>query len=30
MKTGAKILKLMGKASAQLIIWLAHRLEGGN
>lgn len=30
MKTGAQILKLMGKASAQPIIWLAHRLEGGN
>lgn len=30
MKTGAQILKLMGKALAQLIIWLAHRLEGGN
>ena len=29
MKTGTQILKLMGKASAQLIIWLAHRLEGG-
>ena len=29
MKTGAQILKLMGKASAHLIIWLAHRLEGG-
>ena len=30
MKTGTQILKLMGKASAQLIIWLALRLEGGN
>mgnify|MGYP000578008485 FL=1 len=29
MKTGVEILKLVGKASARLIIWMAHRLEGG-
>ena len=29
MKTGGEILKLVGKASARLIIWMAHRLEGG-
>lgn len=29
MKTGVEILKLVGKASAKLIIWMAHRLEGG-
>lgn len=30
MKTGVEILKLVGKASAKLIIWMAHRLEGEN
>ncbi len=30
MRTGVEILKLVGKASAKLIIWMAHRLEGGN
>ncbi len=29
MKTGVEILKLVGKASARLIIWMAHRMEGG-
>lgn len=30
MKTAVQILKLAGKASARLIIWLAGKLEGGN
>lgn len=30
MKTGTEILKLVGKATAKVIIWMAHRLEGGN
>lgn len=29
-KTGMQILKLVGKASAKLIIWLAEKLEGGH
>ncbi len=29
MKTLTKILKLVGKASIELIIWLAGKLEGG-
>ena len=29
MKTGTGILKLVGKAAAKVIIWVAHRLEGG-
>ncbi len=29
MKTVLQILKLTGKASAKLIIWLAEKLEGG-
>ncbi len=28
MKTGVKILKLVGKVSAKAIIWLAGKLEG--
>lgn len=29
MKTGTGILKFVGKATAKVIIWVAHRLEGG-
>lgn len=29
MKTAVQILKLAGKVSARLIIWLAGKLEGG-
>ena len=30
MKTGTGILKVVGKVAAKVIIWAAHRLEGGN
>lgn len=30
MKTGLEILRLVGKASAKLVVWLARKLEGGN
>ena len=30
MKTGVEILKLVGKVSAKVIVWVAHKLEGGN
>lgn len=29
MATGKKILKLVGRAAAGVIIWLAGRMEGG-
>lgn len=29
MKTAVQVLKLTGKLSARLIIWLAGKLEGG-
>ena len=29
MQTGMKILKLIGKAAANVIIWVAGKLEGG-
>lgn len=29
MKTSIEILRVMGKASAKFIIWLAGKLEGG-
>lgn len=29
MQTGMKILKLVGKAAANVIIWIAGKLEGG-
>lgn len=29
MQTGMKILKLVGKAAASVIIWMAGKLEGG-
>lgn len=29
MQTGLKILKLVGKVAASVIIWMAEKLEGG-
>ena len=29
MQTGLKILKLVGKAAASVIIWMVGKLEGG-